>query len=103
MTPLAGVRAAVAAGTRVLYAKGTSVTGTDSSGFDEAEAAAREADAVLLCMGEQSDMSGEARSRSSLDIPGMQEALARTLLAGGKPLAVVLFAGRPLSITWLAE
>ena len=103
VTPLAGVRAAVAAGTRVLYAKGTSVSGADSSGFDEAQAVAREADAVLLCIGEQSDMSGEARSRSSLDIPGMQEALARTLLAGAKPLAVILFTGRPLSITWLAE
>ena len=103
VTPLAGVRAAVAAGTRVLYAKGTSVAGTDSSGFAEAESLVREADAVLLCIGEQSDMSGEARSRSSLDIPGMQQALAKTLLASGKPLAVVLFAGRALSIPWLAE
>jgi beta-glucosidase len=48
-------------------------------------------------------MSGEARSRSSLDLPGVQEGLARSLKATGKPLVVVLFCGRPLSINWLAE
>jgi beta-glucosidase len=103
VTPLEGIRAAVASGTRVLYAKGASVEGADSSGFADAERVAREADAVVLFVGEHHDMSGEARSRSSLDLPGVQEGLARTLKATGKPLVVVLFTGRPLSIAWLAQ
>lgn len=103
VTPLAGIRAAVNGGARVLYAQGTSLEGSGSSGFAEAQGVAREADVCLLFVGEHPDMSGEARSRSSLDLPGIQEQLAQSLLAAGKPVVVVLFAGRPLTIPWLAE
>lgn len=105
VTPLEAIRARVAAGTRLTYARGTSIDGADRDGFAEAERLARDADAVLLVLGEDSDMTGEARSRSSLVLPGEQATLARTIqaIAIDKPLAVVLFAGRPLVIDWLAE
>src|SRR5262249_44798113 len=64
---------------------------------------ASEADAVALFLGESHDMSGEARSRSSLNLTGRQEDLARMVKASGKPFAVVLFSGRPLTIGWLAD
>jgi beta-glucosidase len=108
VTPLAGIRQAVGAGGgRVLYARGASADTADSSGFAEAVRAAREADAVVLVIGEREDMSGEAHSRSSLDLPGVQNELARTVYAAarasGKPVVAVLMNGRPLSVPWLAE
>jgi len=67
----------------------------------------READAVVLVIGEREDMSGEAHSRASLDLPGVQSELARSVYAAGrasgKPVVAVLMSGRPLSVPWLAE
>jgi beta-glucosidase len=107
VTPLAGIRQAVGAGGRVLYARGASADTADSSGFAEAVRITREADATVLVLGEREDMSGEAHSRSSLDLPGVQNELARTVYAaaraGGKPIVVVLMNGRPLAVPWLAE
>jgi len=107
VTPLAGIRQAVGGGGRVLYARGASADTADSSGFAEAVRVAREADAVVLVIGEREDMSGEAHSRASLDLPGVQSELARSVYtaahASGKPVVVVLMNGRPLSVPWLAE
>ena len=61
-------------------------------------AAARAADQVVLALGETREMSGEAESRSMLDLPGMQEELIEAIKATGKPFAVVLFNGRPLTL-----
>jgi len=58
---------------------------------------------VVLCLGEDQAMSGEAASRASLELPGVQQALAQAVLATGKPVAIVIFTGRPLTIRWLAE
>jgi beta-glucosidase len=101
ITILEGIRRALPAGTRVGYARGADVASDDTTGFAEAERAAREADAVVLVLGESRDMSGEARNRSSLDLPGVQQRLAARVLAAGKPLVVVLMNGRPLSTPWL--
>jgi len=107
VTPLAGIRQAVGAGGRVLYARGAPADTADSSGFAEAVRVAREADAVVLVIGEREDMSGEAHSRASLDLPGVQSELARAVYAAaraaGKPMVVVLMNGRPLSVPWLAD
>ena len=102
VTILAGIRQAVSPRTRVIYARGTSVDSMNTSGFAEAVAAARQADAVVLVLGEHADMSGEAASRAWIDLPGAQEALARAVHAVGKPTVAVLANGRPLSIVWLA-
>ncbi len=71
--------------------------------FQEAVATARQADVVVMVLGENADMSGEAASRASLDLPGRQEELLKAVVALGKPVVLVLLNGRPLSICWAAE
>ena len=73
------------------------------AGFPAAVAAAQAADQVVLAMGETREMSGEAESRSMIDLPGKQEALIKAIKATGKPFAVVLFNGRPLTLEEVAE
>jgi beta-glucosidase len=68
------------------------------AGFAAAVATAQAADQVVLAVGETREMSGEAESRSTLDLPGRQEDLIRAIVATGKPVAVVLFNGRPLAL-----
>ena len=77
----------------------------DRSGHDEAVALARDADAIVLVLGEHREISGEAASRSDIGLPGAQQALARRVLeaAGDKPVVVLLTNGRPLAIPYLAE
>jgi beta-glucosidase len=82
----------------VAKAKGCEVEGTDRSGFEEALKAARQADVVLLAIGERSWMSGEASSRADLNLPGVQEELLKALKTTGKPIVVILMNGRPLTI-----
>jgi beta-glucosidase len=79
------------------------VTATSASEREAAVKAAEAADVVVLALGERASMSGEAASRTDLGLPGDQLALARAVLAAGKPTAVVLFHGRPLVLTELAE
>lgn len=67
-------------------------------GFEEAVAAAERSDAVVLVLGEESFMSGEAHSRANIDLPGQQEQLIETISATGKPLVLVIMAGRPLTL-----
>src|SRR3954452_2641990 len=71
-------------------------------GFDQAVAAARSADQVVLALGEPREMSGEATSRTNLDLPGQQQELIDRIAALGKPFTVVLFNGRPLTLTRVA-
>jgi beta-glucosidase len=110
VTVLQGIRAAAGGGTRVVHAKGAvidvktlagSPAADDSAGsalIAEAVEAARSAEAVVLVLGETGEMSGEAASRTSLDLPGRQMELARRVLETGRPAAVVLMSGRPLTV-----
>ncbi len=88
--------------TMLRYTKGCSITGDGSLDIDAAVAAAREADVVVLVVGESAAMSGEAHSRSRLDLPGRQQALVDAVATTGKPLVCVLMSGRPLVIPRLA-
>jgi len=97
---LDGIRQAVP-NTKVVYAAGAPVEGTDASGFAGAVSAARGADAVIMVLGEHHDMSAEARNRTSLGLPGVQQQLLEQVHATGRPMVVVLMNGRPLSIPWL--
>jgi beta-glucosidase len=72
------------------------------AGFDAAVAAASAADQVVLALGETREMSGEAESRSNIDLPGLQQELIDRIAATGKPFAVVLFNGRPLTLSNVA-
>jgi beta-glucosidase len=83
---------------QILVAEGTSIDGMDKSGFTKAIQVAKNADAIILALGEAYWMSGEAASRSNLDLPGVQQDLADAIIKLGKPVTVVLFNGRPLTI-----
>ena len=100
-TPLAAIREVVA---RVHHAYGLAdPRSTDTSGLPSAVLAARESDAVVLFLGEPAILSGEAHSRAFLDLPGAQRELFDALVGTGKPVVVVLMAGRPLTAHWLFE
>ena len=71
-------------------------------GFDQAVAAANASDQVVLALGESREMSGEATSRSNIDLPGDQQQLIDRIKATGKPFVVVLFNGRPLTLQSVA-
>jgi beta-glucosidase len=71
--------------------------------FKTAVATAQGADVVIMVLGENADMAGEAASRASLNLPGRQEELLKAVVALGKPVVLVLLNGRPLSIVWAAE
>ena len=97
VTPLTALREALGAG-RVIYAPGLKNCRDEShDGFAMATALARRSDAVLLFLGEEASMSGEAGSRAYLDLPGAQEALVNDVAQAGKPMIVVILAGRPLT------
>jgi beta-glucosidase len=85
-------------------AKKTAQTpGQAEAAFQTAVATARGADVVVMVLGENADMAGEAASRASLDLPGRQEELLKAVVTLGKPVVLVLLNGRPLSIGWAAE
>jgi len=75
----------------------------DRSGMQEAVAAARDADIVIMALGEPGFMSGEARSRSEISLPGLQQELFDKVHEVNKNIAVVLYSGRPLAIESLSE
>ena len=91
-----------AGNTRLLYAKGCDITDTSRAGFDEAYKTAMQADVVIMAMGERFDMTGEAKSRSNIHLPGLQEELIQKVMASGKPVVVLLMSGRPMVFDWTA-
>jgi beta-glucosidase len=96
-TPLAALRKALGP-ERVLYAPGLrNSRDRDHAGFAAAVDAARQADVVLLFLGEEAILSGEARSRAFLDLPGAQDALVSAIHEAGKPIILIVMAGRPLT------
>ena len=103
VTQWEGVEAKVGAKTKLLYARGCDIDGDSKDGFAEAVAVARQAEVVILSIGERRDLSGEARSRSDIGIPGVQEELLKELLATGKPVVVLINAGRPLVFNYTAD
>jgi beta-glucosidase len=103
VTLLEGMKARAPKGQSVSYARGASYAFEDAGktdGFAEAIALAQKSDVIIAAMGERWDMTGEAASRTSLDLPGNQTALLKELKKTGKPIILVLMSGRPNSITW---
>lgn len=92
----------------IRHAAGVGITELDDSGIAAAvDCCSKDVDAVLLCLGERSTMSGEAASRAFPDLPGRQQQLAEAVIARahalGKPVIAILFSGRPMTIPWLAK
>ena len=99
---LDGIKAALPHAT-VTYQQGCDANCTSDTGFGAATAAAGAADATVVVLGEPASDTGEASSRTSLDLPGDQLKLVQQIAATGKPYVVVLMNGRPLTIPWLAD
>lgn len=98
-TILDAIRSQAGPQATVVYEEGCKVDGDDRSGFAKAVAAAKNADAIVFVMGERWDLSGEAASRSNLDVPGVQTELLEQLAGLSVPVTVVLMNGRPLTLT----
>ncbi|HKO80409.1 MAG TPA: beta-glucosidase BglX, partial [Chitinophagaceae bacterium] len=118
-----GLKEVTGSGVNVLYAKGSNLDedslieerGTmfgkslkrdkRSAGeiLQEALNIANQADVIVAALGEAAEMSGEASSRTNIEIPGTQKELLKALLKTGKPVVLVLFTGRPLALKWEQE
>ncbi|MEG1188008.1 MAG: glycoside hydrolase family 3 C-terminal domain-containing protein, partial [Bacteroidales bacterium] len=88
---------------KFIYAEGCDEITTGKEGFAQALAAARQADVILLGMGEDFNWSGEAASRTDIKLPGAQQDLLKELKKLGKPMGLVLMNGRPLDLSWEDE
>jgi beta-glucosidase len=103
ITVLEGIKRAVSPTTEVVYVAAASPNTTDTSGIEAVQRAVVDADVIVAALGETADMSGEARSRTSLGLPGAQDALVAQLIKTGKSVVVVLMNGRPLAIPTVDE
>ncbi len=72
---------------------------TSKKGFKEAIEIAKKSDVILFFGGEEAILSGEAHSRANIDLPGSQEELIKELAKTGKPIVLIIMAGRPITIT----
>lgn len=88
---------------RIDSASGVDVDSQSLQGIPAAIELCRNAELTVLCLGEDVSMSGEAASRTDLDLPGCQRTLAEKVLDLGKPVVVLLSSGRPLVSPWLFE
>ena len=115
-----GLKSVVGDNAKIVYAKGSNLTedavleerasmfgrdlGRDARSEEairnEALAIVRGADVIVAALGETSEYSGESSSRSEIGVPAIQQRLLKELLKTGKPVVVVLFTGRPLTLTW---
>ena len=101
---LEGLRSAtVGSNVRIVHTSGGSVLESSDDSIAEAVKTASQADLVIAVLGESAGMSGEAASRASIELPGRQEQLLEAVAAAGKPVILVIMAGRPLAIPWAAS
>ena len=103
VTLMEGLKNKLGNGVKLAYAKGCDLKCEDTSGFNEAVKAAKDSDFVIITAGEDQEWSAEAASRSDIGLPKGQTELIKAIHATGKPYAVVLMNGRPLTINWEAE
>ncbi|GAA0365021.1 glycoside hydrolase family 3 N-terminal domain-containing protein [Alkalibacterium iburiense] len=87
----------------LVYAKGSDITEGNKDWLEEAKAVAESADIVILALGEHAKMSGEAASRSNIQLPEAQLELVKKVKEAGKPMVAVLFNGRPLDLTGVVD
>lgn len=100
---LEGIKNKVGNSAKIRYEVGCDSKCEDTSGFNRAVDAAKDSDFAILVIGEDGKMSAEARSKTNIDLPGKQLDLVKAIHATGKPYAIVLMNGRPLTINWVAE
>lgn len=103
VTLLDGLKAKLGDKVKIRFEKGCDINCQSDKDFDDAVKAAKDSDFVIIAVGEDADRSGEASSKSDINLPGKQNELVKVIHATGKPYAVVLMNGRPLTINWIAE
>ncbi|HRH42268.1 MAG TPA: beta-glucosidase BglX [Pyrinomonadaceae bacterium] len=103
VTLMEGLKNKLGNGVKLNYAVGCDLKCEDTKGFDDAVKAAKNSDFVIITAGEDIDWSAEAASRSDIGLKGKQSDLIKAIHATGKPYAIVLMNGRPLTINWEAE
>lgn len=103
ITQFDGIKNQLNKNSTLLYAKGANVDDQDKSMFAEAVETAKKADVVIMTLGEGHAMSGEAKSRSNLHFSGVQEDLLKEIAKTGKPIVLMINAGRPLVFDWAAD
>jgi len=103
VTQFDGIKNALGKSSTLLYAKGCNFDDQDKSMFNEAIETAKKADVVIMTLGEGHAMSGEAKSRSDIHFSGVQEDLLKEIAKTGKPIVLMINAGRPLVFDWAAD
>ncbi|MBV2224105.1 MAG: glycoside hydrolase family 3 C-terminal domain-containing protein [Cloacibacterium sp.] len=103
VTQFDGIKAQLDKNSELLYAKGCNANDNDKSLFAEALETAKKADVVIMTLGEGHAMSGEAKSRSNIHFSGVQEDLLKEIAKTGKPIILMINAGRPLVFDWASE
>ncbi|MEC3875166.1 beta-glucosidase BglX [Chryseobacterium salviniae] len=103
VTQFDGIKNQLDKNSTLLYAKGANVDDQDRSMFAEAVETAKKADVVIMTLGEGHAMSGEAKSRSNIHFSGVQEELLKEVAKTGKPIVLMINAGRPLVFDWAAD
>ncbi len=103
VTQFDGIKNQLDKNSTLLYAKGANVDDQDKSMFAEAVETAKKADVVIMTLGEGHAMSGEAKSRSNIHFSGVQEDLLKEIAKTGKPIVLMINAGRPLVFDWAAD
>ncbi|NML57077.1 beta-glucosidase BglX [Chryseobacterium cheonjiense] len=103
VTQFDGIKNQLDKNSTLLYAKGANVDDQDGSMFAEAVETAKKADVVIMTLGEGHAMSGEAKSRSNIHFSGVQEELLKEVAKTGKPIVLMINAGRPLVFDWAAD
>jgi beta-glucosidase len=98
-----GLEAKGVAADRLRFAEGCGVHREIEGGLEQAVSLANASDVVILALGESSDMSGEAASRTDITLPEVQQRLAEQIVSLGKPVILVLTNGRPLVLEWFEQ
>jgi len=98
-----GIRQQLGNKSKLTYAKGCNENDNDKSGFAEAVKIAKKADVIIMSLGEGPAMSGEAKSRSNIHFSGVQEDLLKEVAKTGKPIVLLINAGRPLVFDWAID
>ncbi|MGI9202257.1 MAG: beta-glucosidase BglX [Woeseiaceae bacterium] len=104
VTGLDGIRDQLSDNVDIKYVRALATSRSrEKEGFAEALRAAKSSDAVVLFLGEESILSGEAHSRADINLPGAQAELVREIRSSGKPVVAVILAGRPLTLTNIVD
>jgi beta-glucosidase len=103
VTLLSGIKSKVSNNTQILFAKGCDIQSDSKAGYSEALAIAAKAEVVIMALGESRMMSGEGLSRADIGLPGLQKDLLKEMIKLNKPTILVLYNGRPLTLSWENE